>query len=262
MIIPAISTHGDRFIDPQGREVILHGVNLVNKNPSESYLGSESAQEFAAMRAWGFNCLRLGIIWDGLEPQPGVINQEYLRGVDQRIAWAKENGLYVILDMHQDLYSVLYSDGAPAWATLTDGAPHLVVGGVWSDAYFTSPAVQTALDNFWNNAPAPDGVGLQDHYAACWQILAQRYAGEAAVIGYDLMNEPFPGSAALQSQMMLFARGAELLAEIDPAQTISAEELAAQWLDPAGRCEILHPPGGSRSLRAHHRCYPAHLRRV
>jgi endoglycosylceramidase len=239
MINPAISTRGERFIDPQGREVILHGVNLVNKNPGESYLGSEGAQEFAAMRRWGFNCLRLGIIWDGLEPQPGVIGQEYLRGIDQRIAWAHENDLYVILDMHQDLYSVLYSDGAPAWATLTDGAPHIVVGGVWSDAYFTSPAVQTALDNFWSNAPAPDGAGLQEHYAACWKALAQRYAGEATVIGYDLMNEPFPGSAALQSQMMLFTRGAELLAAMNPAQTFSPEELAAQWLDPDGRCEIL-----------------------
>jgi endoglycosylceramidase len=239
MTNPAISTRGQRFMDSQGRQVILHGVNLVNKNPNESYLGSEREPEFAAMRAWGFNCLRLGVFWDGLEPQPGVINQDYLLGLDQRIAWAKQNGLYVILDMHQDLYSVLYSDGAPAWATLTGGAPHIVAGGVWSDAYFTSPAVQTALDNFWDNTPAPDGVGLQDHFAACWQALARRYAGEPAVIGCDLLNEPFPGSAALKSQMMLFTRGAELLAAIDPSQSFSADELALQWLDPAGRCAIL-----------------------
>jgi len=86
---------------------------------------------------------------------------------------------------------------------------------VWSDAYFTSPAVQTALDNFWKNAPAPDGVGLQEHYARAWAMLARRYAEEPAVIGYDLMNEPFPGSAAAASQVLLFERGAELLAQLD-----------------------------------------------
>jgi endoglycosylceramidase len=236
---PALFPQGQRFIDPEGRQVILHGVNLTCKDPKVGYLGPEGPEHFAALRRWGFNCLRLGIIWDGLEPLPGVYNDAYLQGIDQRIAWAKETGLYVFLDMHQDLYSVLFSDGAPAWATLTDDQPHIAEGGVWSDAYFTSPAVQAALDHFWQNSPAPDGLGLQEHYAQAWQYVARRYANEPAVIGYDLMNEPFPGSAAIESQMRMFARGAELLADLDGGPGQPPEELAMQWLDPDGRFQLL-----------------------
>ena len=236
---PALLTRHGRFLDREGRQVILHGVNLVNKDPGVGYLGPEGPETFANFRRWGFNCIRLGVIWDGLEPEPGQFNEAYLRGIDRQIAWARENGLYVFLDMHQDLYSVLFSDGAPAWATLTGDLPHETPGAVWSDAYFTSPAVQSALDHFWENTPAPDGRGLQDHYAQVWQMLARRYAGEPAVIGYDLMNEPFPGSAAAPSQMLLFQQAAELLGELEGGPAPSAEELAMQWMDEAGRFALL-----------------------
>ncbi len=234
-----MTIRGQRFVDPQGRHVILHGVNVVNKSPAEGYVFDAGPEMFADLRDWGFNVIRLGVFWDGLEPELGMYDEAYLKRIDQQIAWAKEHGLYVFLDMHQDLYSVLYSDGAPAWATLTDGAPHVDLGGVWSDAYFTSPAVQFALDNFWSNAPAPDGLGLQDHYARAWARLAQRYADEPAVIGYDIMNEPFPGSAAVQAQAAMFARGAELLAPIAPDLGDSVEVLMQQWIAAEGRSAIL-----------------------
>ena len=57
------------------------------------------------MREWGINCIRLGIIWDGLEPSPGSFSEEYLEGIDKFINLASLNNMYVILDMHQDLYS-------------------------------------------------------------------------------------------------------------------------------------------------------------
>jgi endoglycosylceramidase len=98
--------------------------------------------------------VRLGIIWDGLEPQPGRIDEDYLERIGKLVGYAKAEGLYVLLDMHQDLYSVKFSDGAPAWATLDEGKPH-TAGAVWSDAYYASAAVQTALDHFWENAPGP-----------------------------------------------------------------------------------------------------------
>lgn len=227
-------------MDFQERHVILHGVNVVNKSPAEGYLFDAGPELFAALRDWGFNVVRFGVIWDGLEPEPGVYDEAYLARIDRQITWAKEAGLLVFLDMHQDLYSILYSDGAPAWATLTDGAPHVDMGGVWSDAYFTSPAVQAALDNFWANAPAPDGVGLQGHYAQAWAHLARRYADEPAVIGYDLMNEPFPGSAAVQAQTLMFAKGAELLAAVAPTLADSVEDLMMKWLTPEGRSTILN----------------------
>lgn len=210
-----ISIKNDKFIDAQGRQIILHGINLVNKNKSKNYLGDEGAEDFMAMKNWGFNCIRLGIIWDGLEPEPGVYDDNYLNGIDKRIIWAKENGLFVFLDMHQDLYSVKYSDGAPEWATITEGNPHIKKGAIWSDAYFDSPAVQNALDNFWDNTPASDGMGIQEHYARAWKHVAERYANEKAVIGYDLMNEPFLGQEAKQILPAMLKKGMETFAAID-----------------------------------------------
>lgn len=233
-------TRGECFVDHQNRQVILHGINLVNKNKSEGYIGDEGPDTFASFRRWGLNCLRLGVIWDGLEPEPGVFDKNYLRKLQQQITWAHENDLYVFLDMHQDLYSVQYSDGAPEWATLTDGMAHQTYPGIWSDAYFTSPAVQAALDNFWANTPAPDGVGLQDHYARAWQVLAEYFAGQPNLIGYDLMNEPFPGRQAPLSLQRLLQSGMVLLAEQKVVNLPgSEEELLMRWSDPLERVALL-----------------------
>lgn len=244
-----ISIQGQKFTDQQGRQVLLHGIGLVDKNPKNGYLEFLDPELFSKFREWGFNCVRLGVIWDGLEPEPGIYNKSYLQGIDQQVEYARQNNLYVFLDMHQDLFSVLFSDGAPEWATITDGSSHIDASEVWSDAYFTSPAIHTALDHFWNNTPAPDGLGLQDHYAAIWGALARRYAGDPTVIGYDLMNEPFPGSVAVQAQELMFAKGAEILAATgmfgDQGAREStgngnpAEELMQFWLTPEGRSAIL-----------------------
>ncbi|HUU12308.1 MAG TPA: cellulase family glycosylhydrolase, partial [Terriglobia bacterium] len=233
-----LSVKDGRFIDTYGRQVILHGVNLVNKSQASDYIGDETLRDFEQMADWGFNCVRLGVIWDGLEPEPGKFDQRYLEKIDRQIRWARRNGMYVFLDMHQDLFSVKFSDGAPAWATLDEGLPHIATGEVWSDAYFTSPAVQKAFDNFWANAPAPDGVGVQDHFARAWAHVAKRYAEDPGVIGYDLMNEPFEGTPGAELQGRVMARLAELLAARQGGAT-SAEDLMKRWATPQGRGELI-----------------------
>jgi endoglycosylceramidase len=37
-------------------------------------------------------------------------------------------------------------------------------------------------------------VGLQDRYAAAWRHVAERFGSNPYVLGYDLLNEPWPGS--------------------------------------------------------------------
>lgn len=228
-----ISVKDDKFIDPEGRQIILHGVNIVEKSKGRNYLSWHGPEEFAMMRDWGFNCIRLGIIWDGLEPEPGKYDYDYLAGLDSRIQWAKDNGIYVFLDMHQDLYNAKFGgDGAPEWAVLDDGKPHINPGGVWSIAYFTSPAIHAAFDNFWANKPASDGIGLQDHFARAWQIVAQRYADEPTVIGYDLFNEPFPGSSILPSLMEKLQSAIEFYAQKYGTEKPDISEIMSLFGDP------------------------------
>ncbi len=232
-----ISVKDRSFVDHMGREIIFSGVNLINKSPDVDYFCAITPNDFKNLHRAGFNLIRLGIIWDGLEPQPGQYNEAMFECLDERIQWARENGLYVFLDMHQDLYSVKYSDGAPEWATITNGKPHYT-GHIWSDSYLISPAVQTAFDSFWKNAPGPDGTGIQDHYINLWKYIANRYAKDTAVIGYDLMNEPFPGSPANEFMPAVIGAYAGVLAA-SGKQVPGGEELVQAWSSPESRADIL-----------------------
>lgn len=232
-----ITVEGDRFVDNHGRQVILNGINVVNKSKEDQYLFAGGADFYANLKSWGFNCIRFIIIWDGLEQEPGVYNEQYLQEIDKRIQWARDNGLFVVLDMHQDLFSVKYSDGAPEWATLDERKPH-TTGSVWSDAYLLSEAVQTSFDNFWANKAAPDGIGLQDHYANLWKHIASRYVNNPTVIGYDIMNEPFVGSSA-QKAMPAFIKAYGETVYASTGKVLSEEELVEIWSDVDKRTEAL-----------------------
>jgi endoglycosylceramidase len=232
-----VSVSDNRFIDSFGRQVILSGVNKVNKNQAMNYSDNDSLNSYEQLSKWGFNIIRLGVIWDGVEPEPGKYDERYLDKLEERVEWAAMNGIYVLLDMHQDLYSVSFSDGAPEWATLTDNQPH-VTGEIWSDSYLISPAVQKAFDNFWANKPAPDGVGLQDHYASMWKHIATRFADNKAVIGYDIMNEPFNGSQGTYLLPQILTEYAKLFTE-ETGKVLSQNEVMAIWSNEESRSEAL-----------------------
>lgn len=233
----SITVQGDRFVDDLGRQVILNGVNVGSKNKEDGYIFQSGPEIYAQLKKHGVNTVRFLIIWDGLEPEPGVYNEDYLKEIDQRIQWAADHGIFVVLDMHQDLYSLKYSDGAPEWATLDEGKPH-TTGTIWSDAYLLSGAVQTSFDNFWKNAPAADGVGIQDRYAAMWQHIAKRYAHNKTVIGYDLMNEPFPGTSGAQFTMILLGAYGQLHYQLT-GEVLTAAQLEETWSNEALRMEAL-----------------------
>jgi endoglycosylceramidase len=232
-----ISVQDTKFIDSYGRQVIFSGLNYVNKNPGENYITIDSSSVYEQINKWGVNCLRLGIIWDGVEPQPGLYNEKYLDAMEQKVKWAAENNIYVFLDMHQDLYSKKFSDGAPEWATLDEKLPH-VTGAIWSDSYLMSPAVQKAFDNFWANKPASDGIGIQDHYIKMWQHIARRFAKYDNVIGYDIMNEPFNGSSANSIMPLILTEYATMIAESGKTPP-GEQELMMIWADEKSRLEVL-----------------------
>src|SRR3954470_10023799 len=65
--------HRGRWLtDAEGRVVILHGVNMVAKLPpyDPSTLGFDE-DDAAFLQRYGFNTVRLGLIFKAIEPQRG-----------------------------------------------------------------------------------------------------------------------------------------------------------------------------------------------
>lgn len=234
-----VHTNGEVLLDTTGKPLMLHGLNLMNKNSTDHWDGINKAT-FDSIKNWGMNCVRLGIFWDGLEPQPNKIDTNYFHHLDSCLVWAKEDGIYVLLDMHQDLYSQKYNgDGAPGWACLDEGRPNTVAGGSWDDAYFTSPAIQTSFDNFWKNKKASDSIGIQDHLINVWKTVATRYANNPVVIGYDLMNEPFIGSQIDKVQQTYFKVLLDTLKNNKSFHISNEQALMQLWMSPEGRAKIM-----------------------
>ncbi len=105
--------------DGHGRYVFLHGVNVSgsSKTPARieggvpSYVGkpfalSEAHAHFARIRSLGFNAVRLLVLWEAIEPvRRGEYDGAYLSYVREVVKAAGDEGLYVLLDMHQDMFS-------------------------------------------------------------------------------------------------------------------------------------------------------------
>jgi endoglycosylceramidase len=189
---PVVLHRDGRFlVDAQGRVVTLHGVNAVWKRAP--YVPPATARGFTAKDAdWiaarGWNVVRLGVIFAGVMPKRGVVDQAYLAKVAAEVKLLTDRKVWVLLDFHQDLYSEKFSgEGFPAWAVDDDGLPTPVDAG-FPGNYF-QPSTSRAFDNFYANSN-----GLADLYAKAWQAVAKRFVNQSYVLGYDLLNEPWPGT--------------------------------------------------------------------
>jgi endoglycosylceramidase len=184
--------HAGRWTtDADGRVVILHGVNMVYKRPpyAPDAIGFDDA-DAAFLQSEGYNTVRVGVIYKAVEPQPGAYDDAYLGRIRDTVDMLARHGIVSLLDFHQDLYNERFQgEGWPDWAVIDDGLPAEPKQG-FPNNYLVMPALQRAFDHFWNN-----DEGLQDRYAAAWRHVAERFRDVPAVLGYDLLNEPWPGSA-------------------------------------------------------------------
>lgn len=204
--LPALhATRGDDpgIFDALGRQVLLHGVNLnslgdyYQASPELPAVFELDPASFEEMAAQGFNVVRLLLSWSALEPERDRIDADYLARVHAAVDAAKINGIYVVLDMHQDAWGKFIAtppgtvcgpgtepaigwDGAPEWATLTGGGDTCRQG-----SREFAEAVSNAFLNFYE-----DTDGIQGQLVKTWAALASEFASETAVAGYDLINEP------------------------------------------------------------------------
>ncbi len=218
------SPGGPYMYDSSGRMVILHGVNVVYKHapyiayPDPGKPWNFDATDATQMQQLGFNVVRLGIEWQGLEPGSGGPNQPkictpgtpgdphefnqvvadaYLAHVKATVDLLASHGISTLLDMHQDVYDKVFrGEGAPEWAVCTNNVPIVPKGGRWSNNY-SNPQLDTAVGHFWRN----DVVGdLQGQFDLVWSTVAKYFKDDPSVIGYDPYNEPFSTSTTKASQ--------------------------------------------------------------
>ena len=200
-----ITVRGRALVDETGRERIFNGLNMVFKggdhtssDPDRIYPKGWDEPLIQKLSAKGINVVRLGLVWESIEPQPGVYNEAYLDFYANLMDLFAKYDIYCFLDMHQDLYGSYElpwgGDGAPKWAYLSNGKAPRKPKFVWAEGYFFPGACHTAFDNFWNNARV-GGKGLQDYFCDMWAHVAERFKDKPNLLGFDIFNEPFPGSA-------------------------------------------------------------------
>ncbi len=239
-----MQTDREWFKDEFGRTLLLRGVNLagsskvpVSPNGASynlngffnhrdvSFVGrpfplAEADEHFSRLRAWGLTFIRFLVTWEAIEHAgPGIYDEAYLDYLRAILIKAREYGIQVFIDPHQDVWCRLSGgDGAPGWtleaaglnprtfaetgaaivhATYGDPFPRMV----WPSNY-TKLAAATMFTLFFGGndfAPQTKVAGepiqdyLQNHYIAAITHLAERLRDLDNVIGYDTFNEPMPG---------------------------------------------------------------------
>ncbi len=193
MVLPV--THSGRWlIDATGRVLLVHGINFVVKNAGETPASRGfGADDIAWIKDNGFDAVRLGLSPNNVMPTPGVVDAAYLDAYAQTAHALTAAGLLVLVDLHQDGWGpAVCGNGFPDWMTLTQGATNTCTG--FPLYYITNPAIQASFQSFWANAAGPGGVGLQDQVAAMFAALAAKVGSDPGILGYEILNEPWPGT--------------------------------------------------------------------
>jgi hypothetical protein len=154
-----------------------------NSNPGT--LGTtyfkEPTGSFAFLAGRGITCVRIGFRLERLQPTlSGSLDTTYLNHIKDEVAYAKANGIDVILDNHQ------FAE------------------------YITSAGVQNLGSSGFTCA----------NYANGWTRLANEFKNEDAILGYELINEPHNnvvgGTSALQSCEQGIVNGIRLVDSTTP----------------------------------------------
>ncbi len=198
-----LSTSGGTIVDSQGQSVVINAINWFGMETSEAApqgLDTVSYQStMQQMVSLGFNAIRIPFSLESLSPTsiPDAIDYTLnpdLKGLnsqqvlDKIVNEAGKLGLKVILDCHN-------ANGI--------GGPNS--DGLWYD----------------------NGYSSQD-FTNAWVNLAQHYAGNSTVVGFDLQDEPHgqatwgSGNAATDWQMAAQATG-DAIQQVNPDALIMVE---------------------------------------
>ena len=232
---PKLSINSDSrfFQDAFGRTVIFHGQNAIYKvdpyipNTTEwSPQDSLNATDIANLKDWGTNFVRLGVMWEAVERQPGIYDSGYLDQIEALINQMGEAGIYTLVDAHQDTFArSVCGEGVPDFYA-REAAQHptcinRLVDKVLEPLYKKmdichdmadfgyrtdengDPLIEDCLNmGFWMYMGTKQGLdgysavytnkyNLTDKYVAYWDFVAARLASNPYIVGFDPLNEPY-----------------------------------------------------------------------
>jgi endoglycosylceramidase len=221
--------------DSFGRDLTMHGFSSSNSAKwTKNGMSWETQQDMLnEAKLTGASVVRMTIFWDLIEPVEGQYNDSYLADVAQRVAMYKKADIQVVLDMHQDLYGPYIQNpngdgsvnGAPKWATQTDGLPVKTMK-IWGLMYF-QPGIERAFDHLWGVAPS--GKDFSSAYANMWQHVAKYFSHNDNIVGYDIINEPFKGSTIWNAYFErvtlsnFYKKSIDSIRQVDPNKWIFLE---------------------------------------
>jgi endoglucanase len=207
-----LRVRGTQIVDGAGRPVVLRGVSFGNQVWGNVRLPRRhhDATDYARIAAMGMNAVRFYMNYrtflpaaaDGLpidsDAAPGQFLADGWQWLDDNIAWAKKNGVYLVLNMH------------------------VPPGG------FQSLGAGKAL---WQR---PD---LQERFIRLWTEIARHCRGEPTIAGYDLLNEPVVTTGKKQWSD-LAGRIAHAIRAVDPDHMLFVERVnavAGDWSEDSDR---------------------------
>lgn len=263
-----LTVEGRRLLDVEGREVLLRGVNAGGRSKLDPFFPfpfaesgrpeqagappfEEAAAAYAArLGSWGINFVRLPFVWEAVEPARGSYDATFL-GRYQALAEAfGQQGVRVLVDAHQDVFARAYcGDGFPPWACPEPLPEPPADCSGWFRGYLgQDPAMAAAFDRFWAGED-----GLMDAFEDLWRHVAGALWAVDAVIGFEILNEPYPGTAdertwAAAVLVPFYERLAAALREVAPgalvffdATGLSATTTRTSLPRPAGEGLVFAP---------------------
>lgn len=211
---------GSYLTDQAGRVVLLRGVNVAGNAKVPPFKGVLSAGQLDPLPGWGFNAIRLLFTWEAFEPTRCTYDNSYLAYYEQVVAWARERGLYVIVDFHQDAYSRFSvggcGDGFPRWAVPSAVTLKTPKNDDSCASWGTSMIFDSSHHASWS-AFHSDSEGARTRYVEMVRAVADRLSKHPNVIGYELINEPWGTDTELHA---LYEAVGAAIRERDPQRIL------------------------------------------
>jgi len=213
------------FRDALGRVRIFHGMNVVYKEipwvPADGEFDFRyglNDHDIDLMREWGFNVVRLGVMWPGVEPAPGVRDDGYLNALTKITQRLSSRGIHTFLDLHQDLLSRRFcGEGVPEHyvdALLANSSSQVSQARAFpfpaegikklpmNDTGYPNMSDCLSVGNFatfymsekvgalFNDLYSPDGI-IHAGFLKYWSWVAEHFSSAGSeILGYELLNEP------------------------------------------------------------------------